>query len=689
MQTKIAKALAFILVETILSLAVRDFFNIAWGTGAWLGQLSPKWGLSFFIFLIIALLTIGFIYLALWQPARAQPLETKIVPLRNRLAILHNPLILILLFLPIWLFQYHIYGLVFTSPFIRLTVWMWTTTLTAFLLSGASSRALSGSAVLTSFTLSGATILIAFALREVSSYPFSLGWSEGNRLYDYSIYFGRDRYISDSSQVINPYLDLSRQYISGLPFLYSALTIWQARLWQALTNIVPFIALGLIVFYRRGQPKTIWFLAGLWAFAFLRQGPIHPPLVIAAAIIAFAWRRPLWQAIPLLALGMLIPAQSRFTWLFGAMLWAGVFSFVGAPLESGRVPRSAWARALLLGTVSALSGLAVRLFWPDEKAGAAYLVSSISESTSRQELLWYRLLPNSTLGPGVLIILLVAVLPLILILIYFLRAQWTLHFSQKLALFGCLTSFFVVGLTASTKIGGGGDLHNLDLFLIGLLFSAGLVWNKFGHEWILNRAALPMWMQVTLILLLALPVWAPLINMRPLADTSQIEELTGLLDPAELRPSNFLASDADVEKSLTSLRKNVLTAQQRGGEVLFLDQRQLLTFGEISGLPLVADYEKKRLMDQAMTGNAATLLAQFHADLKSHRFILIITEPLHLPVQGESSVFGEESDAWVKWISSVVLCYYQPSAELSEVKVDLLVPRRKPATHCSLPVEFK
>jgi hypothetical protein len=34
-----------------------------------------------------------------------------------------------------------------------------------------------------------------------------------------------------------------------------------------------------------------------------------------------------------------------------------------------------------------------------------------------------------------------------------------------------LLAFLVVGLIVSTKIGGGGDLHNLDMFLIGIFFA--------------------------------------------------------------------------------------------------------------------------------------------------------------------------------------------------------------------------
>ena len=59
------------------------------------------------------------------------------------------------------------------------------------------------------------------------------------------------------------------------------------------------------------------------------------------------------------------------------------------------------------------------------------------------------------------------------------------------ALAGVLTpaaalAFLVVGLVASVKIGGGGDLHNMDMFLIGLLFTSALAWQNGGSDWIQN-----------------------------------------------------------------------------------------------------------------------------------------------------------------------------------------------------------
>lgn len=37
--------------------------------------------------------------------------------------------------------------------------------------------------------------------------------------------------------------------------------------------------------------------------------------------------------------------------------------------------------------------------------------------------------------------------------------------------------------------------------------------------------------------------------------------------------------------------------------------------------------------------------------------------------------FDEENNAWVKWVSRPVLCYYEPKVTLKEVGVQLLVPK--------------
>jgi hypothetical protein len=57
------------------------------------------------------------------------------------------------------------------------------------------------------------------------------------------------------------------------------------------------------------------------------------------------------------------------------------------------------------------------------------------------------------------------------------------------------------------------------------------------------------------------------------------------------------------------------------GRVLFMDQRQLLTFGYVEDVPLVPEYEKKVLMNAAM-GADANYFAPFYADTGSSPLFL-------------------------------------------------------------------
>jgi hypothetical protein len=132
----------------------------------------------------------------------------------------------------------------------------------------------------------GSLVLLAGAYRSLhflfgERYPFSLGWSEGNRLWDYSIMFGRDLYNYPADQAIPVFLETNRQLVGAIPFLIPGVQIEHVRLWLALVDVVPYLVLGWIAFYltKKGSLPA-WMLAGVWAFTFVRQGPIHPPLLI-------------------------------------------------------------------------------------------------------------------------------------------------------------------------------------------------------------------------------------------------------------------------------------------------------------------------------------------------------------------------------------------------------------------------
>ena len=106
-----------------------------------------------------------------------------------------------------------------------------------------------------------------------------------------------------------------------------------------------------------------------------------------------------------------------------------------------------------------------------------------------------------------------------------------------------------------------------------------------------------------------------------------------------------------------------------------MDQRQLLTFGLIKGVPLIPEYDKKVLIDKAM-GADAQYFEEFYEDLASHRFSLIITSPLNRRLNDIENQFSEENNAWVKWVAKPLLCYYRPLETYKRVDVQLLVPNQ-------------
>jgi hypothetical protein len=689
-KNRIVRLILSLLAAAILTQACIEMNRVAWGTGIWLGEYSPKWAIGFFGFVLASLGLFALTLTAVWSPLKLNFARDGLVRLRARLGVFRWLLAIGFLLAPVWFFQYTSWGVVFIGAGMRLLVWVLTVLGLAYAI-GCGGQPIVWPDALAASLLSGAVIGAAIPLAGVTSYPFSLGWSEGNRLWDYSILFGRGRYVFPPNQELTPFLDIGRQFSGGLPFLLPGLTIFQERLWLGLMGILPYVVLGLCIFYiPKTKPNALWLLAGLWGFLFLRQGPVHTPLLLSAAVVALAWRRPLWLSLPLIAAAGYFAAVSRFTWTFAPAMWAGMLWLASAQTENGRIAARDWWRAIALGLAGLLGGYLLPQMTGLLAGTGNTSISQAAESVGRQPLLWYRLLPNSTYNLGILVSLLIAVIPLIVVLIFANRRKlWILNGWQSLAILGVLAAFLVVGLIASTKIGGGGDLHNMDMFLIGLLFAAGMVWEKSDRRWITEGTALPNWMRIVLIILIALPVYGVLLRIRPLLyadDFTRLKTLTDIEDPyADPRVLGLLPPRDEVGATLIRIQQQVAEAQKHG-EVLFMDQRQLLTFGYIEGVPLISNYEKKYLMDQAMGGTAASTFPAFYRDLAAHRFALIISDPLRLPIKDSDYSFGEENNAWVQWVAAPILCYYEPAITLEEFKIQLLVPLETVSPDCVLPL---
>lgn len=671
---RLARVVLLLGAALILYGAASEFYGVASGTGAWLGQMSLKWALAFGLFVVFCFVCLALGAVSLWSSRRLVAIVRASAGFRGRLGLGRYILALAFALLPVWFLQYSPWGVVFSKVYVRLLIWALSCLLISFFVEEASDRATSATSILSGLLISGVAFALATPLMGVTSYPFSLSWSEGNRLWDYSLLFGLHLYQLPPNSQPSAYLDLGRQLAGGLPFLLPHVSIVGERLWLAALSVVPYVVLGLLMFWpSRGGSWQTWILAGLWGFLFLNQGPIHTPLLVVAALVAIAWRLPKWPAAFLVALAAYIAEVSRFTWIFAAPIWAVMLDLGGADLEGNRIPRRAWERSITLG-IAGLFGGALAIVSGLAPGGTS--ITATAAASTKQPLLWYRLFPNATYGHGILLGLLIASGPLILLLVLMAVRHWHRNWLQVIALAAPLAAFLAVGLIISTKIGGGGDLHNVDMFLIGLLFFAAAFWKAGGDRRVLEASRSSAWLNLLLAALIAIPAFQPLMEMRPISFAQDAGWLAVLADVAKPRDLGSLPGDSEVTTSLQDLQKAVAKSQDQG-PVLFMDQRQLLTFGYIKNVQLLPDYEKKRMMDEALSGSVL-YFQPFYQDLSDHRFALIISSPLRTPIRDSEYGFGEENNAWVKWVAKPVLCYYTELDTLTDVKVEMLVPRTAP-----------
>jgi len=534
-------------------------------------------------------------------------------------------------------------------------------------------------------------------------------------MWDYSLFFGRSLYDYPPDKDIFATTDAGRQIVGGLPFIIPGVTIVAERFWTASTTVIPYLLLGLAAFrFTAKDNKKLWLMMGLWSFIILKQGPIHPPLVLCAFVVVLLWRRPLWVSIPLVIITSYLAEESRYTWMFAPGLWLAMLEFSGERLHAGRVKAPAWWRAIALGLAGALGGFygATLLRWSNvmvnrvasvltspaaiapvapvaPSVAPSITVASVTSSVTEHPLLWYRLFPNATYGIGIIPALLIAMAPTIFVLFYLSATRkWILNTWQKFALVFPLLAFLVVGLIVSTKIGGGGDLHNLDMFLIGVLFAAAIAWENGGRQWLREIDTSGIWIKGALVILLVIPGIYPLSALRSFHFAERIPWLVTLTGVSDGRFLEMFPSQAEQDKILQTIHREIDAAKPQG-EILFMDQRQLLTFGYVKNVPLVPEYEKKVLMNAAMGANTE-YFQTLYSDLASHRFSLIISETLRAPVKDSSYQFGEENNAWVRWVVRPVLCYYEGIETYRSAQIQLLVPKQDDVDCTSeLPLELK
>jgi len=509
--------------------------------------------------------------------------------------------------------------------------------------------------LISAFALALISALIQVSL-SVTNYPFSIGWSEGDRLYEDSLLFGQHLY-NYSGTIVNPYGSPGSYVLWGLLFLFSGVSIELLRLWDVILGVA-FPILAAWILARKIENVYLRLALALWlTLFFIVEAPLHPPFMLAAIIVfAFMSSRSFWLRVASITVASIYVGLSRWTWIPVTAGWAILIDLIlYYPHRIGP-----FVRRVAPTTFLALAG-----FVPGLIVGYSSIFSATASTTNltfHQSLLWYRLLPNPTLPLGVLLTAILYSGPLVAILIWWITSgRWKLDWLQLLAIGIGLAGFFIAGLIVSSKIGGGGDLHNLDMYLMTLVLVFMLGLYNVLRSGNFSAATWPVGIQIVLCLAILLPIYS----------------FTSFPRDSAYDPVLNLPGPPATQQELTDINLHISQASQRG-LVLMVDQRQLLTFNYVDKIPFVPDYEKKYMMDQAM-GNNAAYFQNYYRDLANKRFSLIVIEVLRL--RRTTGAFSDENNDWVDWVSKPTLCFYQPLATYDDINVQLLVPRQD-VSHC-------
>jgi len=444
---------------------------------------------------------------------------------------------------------------------------------------------------------------------DISVYPFSLGWSEASRYYYASLFVSKKIYgLAVPPSTLHP----TRYLMQAVPYILESLPLWFHRFWQVLLWLVGLFGTAILLARRLEISSKPWrWIFSFWVFLFLWQGPVYYHLLLMVMIILWGFdsHRP-WRTLFVVVLASIWAGISRVNWYpvpgmlaatlyfleepFGTEVNYGRQDKVSSFLPSFRVSVRYLLQPVLWVVASmliALGSQSVFIFGSGNDPGQF-------ASSFLSALLWYRLLPNSTYSLGILTGVLVISLPIFILIGYRYRTgSVRLEPIVLLGLSTILGVLLVGGLVVSVKIGGGSNLHNLDAYLMLLMVVGSYFYFQyipFGYSVKTPLPQVPAWLNLFLV---TIPV---LFSLGTAAHFVQYNPQTA-------------------EESLFKMQRNINRALEDGGEILFISERQLLTFNYITGVTLVPEYEKVFLMEMVMAGNQPYLEA-FEDDIRTQRF---------------------------------------------------------------------
>jgi hypothetical protein len=475
------------------------------------------------------------------------------------------------------------------------------------------------------------------------NYPFSLDWSESSWFYYASFFHANQLY---GSSIPWPFLDIGKPLLLSPIYLIPNTPLWLMRVWQ-FTLWIGVAVLVSWLFQRRTKPqRDLSLILFLWVFIWMLLGPVYFHLGLSVALILWKFNRNkflssiIWVGIASIWSGAL-----RINWIPVPAMLALTLYFMETPKLATTSIIQYLKRPAIIGFFGLLTGAG---------AFAAYgllsgrldtrLLSKFSAS-----FLTYRLWPNATLQTGIILGALIVSCTL-LVLIY---SSWRSNHYSKLRgglILTMLTILFAGGVLASLKIGGGNNLHNLDAFLVLLMFWGGYaLTGRIKPDQIYRDFTISPF-------LLALVCLIPVLWTMQVSPGFQSKDMTS------------------AQSDLVKMQELVQSQSNNGDSILFVYQRHLLTFGKMPGVPLVKEYELLELMEMAMSNNKPYLV-RFQQDLQSHRFGLIVMAIERGILQDRSSAFSEENNAWVENVYIPLMQYYKSVLILPSSGIEIFAPK--------------
>ena len=486
----------------------------------------------------------------------------------------------------------------------------------------------------------------------IHNYPFSTWWSETS--YFYNAYAFAAPWL-DGIKLPWMHHDPFRHILQVLPFLFGAKEIWVHRLWFQFQLAASDLLLAWVIVRRISlQSKKTSRLLMLWIFVYLTQGGIYPHVLLISAVLVWGYRndRP-GQTTALVAALSILGGLSRINWIPMPALLATILYVMETSLQNNKFSAAVryFRRPVIWGLLGSALGFAA-MFWYQVNSGVNADIYSYPFTAS---LLWNRLLPNSSYPLGVLPAIVIAAGPLFLFAVNgFRRRREAWNASRPIVLWIIAAVLFLGGLLVSAKIGGGLNLHNLDAFMISLLLVGVYLYagniDSGSHE---HQPVIPFVRAYFGLILI--PV------LFVLFQGGQAERLDHSL----------------ARQSLAQLQQIIDDTSADGQEVLFISQRHLIPMDMVKNVSLYPEYEKIILMEAAIAG-VDSYLADFEQDLEAQKFSLIVTDTLSKLKSDPSAVEkGEENNAYVVNVESLLRCYYKPLLKLPVGGVELLVPRNR------------